>query len=162
MLGVDRPDDLSAAPRSNRGPLDPCRLPTDRGQGGAALRDFPGDPVRAQTTRGVLGLLEHGLCAVEVLGPAAGDESAGPAYVGAGQAQRPRRYAPRGAVRARSCGFCSPVVTQSVTHRRGRIRLRETEHEVGRDARFDGKQERAEGAGRRVRFVQGGSARGIH
>ncbi len=68
--------------------LGPCRLPADRSQGGAALRDFPGDPFRAQATGGVVGVFEHVLRAVEVLGPSAGDERPGPVGAGAGQEQR--------------------------------------------------------------------------
>ena len=43
----------------------------DRREFSAALRDFAGDEPRAQATRRLLGLLEHLLCAVEVLRPAA-------------------------------------------------------------------------------------------
>jgi hypothetical protein len=35
---------------------------------------------------------------------------------GPAQARSPRSYEPLDAVRARSCSFCAPVVTQSVTH----------------------------------------------
>ena len=58
-----------------------------RGQGAPALRDFSSDKYPAQALGGLLGLLEHALCAVEVLGPAAVDQRAGPAGVGAGQQQ---------------------------------------------------------------------------
>jgi hypothetical protein len=44
------------------------RLPVDRREGGAALRDFPCDPLRAYVPGGPLGLLEHLLSAVEVRG----------------------------------------------------------------------------------------------
>ncbi len=64
------------------------QLPADRREGGATLRDFPRDALRAQALGGVLGLLEHVLGAVEVLGPAAGDQRAGPAGAGAGEEQR--------------------------------------------------------------------------
>ncbi len=64
------------------------RSTADPGQGGTALRDFPGDALGAQALGGVLGLLEHVLCAVEVLGPAAGDQRAGPVSAGAGEEQR--------------------------------------------------------------------------
>ena len=72
----------------------------------------------------------------------------------------PRNYGPAHAVEARLRSFRVPVVTQRVTHSRARIRLRGPRHEVG-DARFDGKQERAQGAGRRVRLVLSERQRGL-
>jgi hypothetical protein len=54
-----------------------CRLLADRREGGAALRHFAADEPPAKARAGLLGLPEHVLCAVEVLGPAAGDERAG-------------------------------------------------------------------------------------
>jgi hypothetical protein len=59
-----------------------------RGEGGAAFCDIPRDASGAQAGGGVLSLLEHALCAFEVLRPAAGDEPTGPADVGAGEEQR--------------------------------------------------------------------------
>jgi hypothetical protein len=49
-------------------------LPANRIEGGATLRYFPGGKPAAQTPDGVLDLLEHVVCAVEVLGPSAGDD----------------------------------------------------------------------------------------
>jgi hypothetical protein len=60
-------------------------LAADGGKSAAALSDFPCDPFRAQAAGGVLGLLEHGPCALEVLGPTAGDQRARPPHLGAGE-----------------------------------------------------------------------------
>lgn len=59
-----------------------------RCHGGTALRDFPCHRSRAQPLGGHLRLFEDGPCALEVLGPAAGDKRSGPAGVGAGEEQR--------------------------------------------------------------------------
>ena len=51
--------------------------------------------LRPEALSGLLGLLEHGLRAVEVLGPAAGDELPGPSRRGCGRGTAARRAAPR-------------------------------------------------------------------
>jgi hypothetical protein len=91
------------------------RLPADRHEGRAALRDFPRGPFRAEAPGGVLGVLEHGLCAFKVFGPAAGDERARPAGVGAGKEQW--RAEPRLDLRGRgewpsACSYRSRVVAR--------------------------------------------------
>ena len=57
-------------------------LAADSGKSAAAPSDLPGDPFRAQAAGGLLGLLEHRPCALEVLGPAAGDRPDGRAALG--------------------------------------------------------------------------------
>src|SRR5271167_4716760 len=64
------------------------RSAADPGQGGATLRDIACDASRAQALGDLLRLVEHGLCAVAILGAAAGDQRAGPRGARAGKKQR--------------------------------------------------------------------------
>jgi hypothetical protein len=63
------------------------RLPADRCEGASALRDFASDALRTQASGDLVGMLEHPLRALEVLGPPAGDERAGPSGVSASEEQ---------------------------------------------------------------------------